>query len=67
MLLEIEVMLLAAEVMLLSAEGLPLHAEVMLLQLEAWALKQQGTRGGLSVFIVLSDQRNRLCPLPLLA
>jgi len=74
MLLEIEVMLLAlkalllaAEVMLLSAEGLPLHAEVMLLQLEAWALKQQGTRGGQSVFIVLSHQRNRLCPLPLLA
>jgi hypothetical protein len=53
--------------MLLSAEGLPLHAEVMLLQLEAWALKQQGTRGGQSVFIVLSHQRNRLCPLPLLA
>jgi len=57
MLLEIEVMLLAlkalllaAEVMLLSEEGLPLHAEVMLLQLEAWALKQQGTRGDNQVF-----------------
>ena len=43
--------------------------EIMIIKkrIEALALKQQGTRGGQSGFIVLSHQRNRLCPLPLLA
>ena len=43
--------------------------EIMIIKkrIEAWALKQQGARGGQSGFIILSHQRNRLCPLPLLA